>query len=92
MEHWVKKWEKTGGGPYLTYPSLSEIEQPFWNAFQALNQRRPSSFGMALIPFSEILSYFEIYQIDHPWDREDIANVVLELDAYWVSKYPKKDK
>lgn len=73
-------------------PDLSQFEQPFYNAYNALSgSRNFTSVGPAPIPMSEILKYLsEHLQIDDIDEREEYIFMILGLDSTYLEWHNKK--
>lgn len=63
----------------------------YYDAFKELSTTRQSGFGVGPIPFTAIISYFTIYNIDGDFDEfasilRRMDNVYLELNAQEMNK------
>lgn len=77
-------------------PEITGLEF-FLDAFRELSTSRQSGFSIGAIPFTAIVEYFSIYEIDGDFDEfiyviRRMDSVFLELNAEDMKKKPQGDK
>jgi len=66
------------------FPELTPYQEEVYQDFMLLSQRRPSGFGPASIPYSEIKSYCDLKGIDDPLVLKDFVQLIEKLDITWL--------
>ncbi len=80
--------EQTGETPpaLASRPQLSQFEQPYFDAYQTVSASRNwTAAGPAAIPLSEIVAYFDIYEINDPEERDDYIAMIRHLDSVYLA-------
>lgn len=72
-------------------PELGFGLQLYMGAFLDLNTDRPTGWGPTQIPFSAIMAYADVYQIEGE-QREDLLYFVRGMDAAFLDYHSKKNK
>lgn len=73
-------------------PELLPELRYVWNGFILLSDSRSSGMGLSYIPLSEILAWFQIYDIDDMAEREEVLEMIKALDRIYVEYQNSKDK
>lgn len=68
-------------------PEIIDYFKHVWEWFLALNYQRPTGFGLAPIPYSELKAYLEMMNIDYL--REDIEAFSL-IDRVYLEVMSEK--
>ena len=71
-------------------PVIKQSAYSYWKIFNFLSSSRRVGFGPGRIPLSEIIIYCDLYLIYDIEERLFIAEVIQELDAYYVMKITEK--
>ena len=86
-------YEQTGQTPkaLLNRPSLSQFEQPYYEAFQKLSSSRAWTMaGPAPIPFSEIVTYLKFEGITDKDEQDEYVAMIREIDTAFLDHANKK--
>ncbi len=75
----------------LSRPVLTQLEQPMFDAYQALSSSRNwTPVGPAAIPFSEISRYLEFNGILDLDEREEYIRIIQAIDSEYLTYINKK--
>ena len=72
---------------------MPEVEKNIWpylKAFNFLSSSRRMGFGPGYIPLSEIVVYCDLILIDDPDTRFLYAQIIQELDAFYLQVTEKQ--
>lgn len=76
--------------------TLPDEMKEVWGWFLDLNNTRPTGFGASPITFNEMLSYFDLYNIDVTTTEIDLIrmldNIALEINRKQEEKKNNKIK
>ena len=96
-EHEETMWARLGDASHIpdqlkNAPVLMDGQEFYWNAFWRLSSDRPVGMGLGPIPFSSVVMYASLYDMDHEGLTE-LAHIMQGMDnAFLKYQQEKSDK
>jgi hypothetical protein len=89
----LKTLQQQGVEPFAlkNKPKLVPWAVEYYRAFHTLSSSRPMGMGgVGPIPISEVLAYFEVFEVRDPDERETYVTMIQALDSVYLQKQSER--